>query len=83
MLEIILAKFEVILGSETPSFIPVLVQMYFFLTESFKISNLKFFREFVALIFSNQSISPGLVPANGRIWSIVSVPAVGNTFHGG
>ena len=32
MLEIILAKFEVILASETPSFIPVLVQMYFFLT---------------------------------------------------
>ena len=32
MLEIILAKFEVILASETPSFIPVLVQMHFFLT---------------------------------------------------
>ena len=32
MLEIILAKFEVIMASETPSFIPVLVQMYFFLT---------------------------------------------------
>lgn len=32
MLEIILAKFEVILASETPSFIPVLVQTYFFLT---------------------------------------------------
>ena len=32
MLEIILAKFEVILASETPSFIPILVQMYFFLT---------------------------------------------------
>ena len=32
MLEIILAKFEVIMASERPSFIPVLVQMYFFLT---------------------------------------------------
>ena len=32
MLKIVLAKFEVILTSETPTFIPVLVQMHFFLT---------------------------------------------------
>ena len=32
MSKIVLAKFEVILASETPNFIPVLVQMHFFLT---------------------------------------------------
>ena len=49
MLEIILAKFEVIMASETPSFIPVLVQMYFFLTFKRCSSRLKctFLNEFV------------------------------------